>query len=271
MNKIQIIVLMFTVLITGLLFSCQCVEKADGADVISERVDDTEKSGYNDKSGKDSHSIPDYFIYHSRSELIDWLQNDAGKTPNGKYMLDIAQKEGGIVFPIVSNSSFKLISGGTIGSNCPEVIIGDNAETHADFLFLAYDGENLESHTEKWQDFNRILVFIRAIMPDHRKSDILEFYNAGLLEEYYLCTNDIRMKTATVKKGDKDVTYLYCDCDPQYKGLENPFFEDRSFGFLIVDGKWLVIIELNAGYTGKPFEHKVMEWLDFETIKFTNP
>ena len=75
----------------------------------------------------------------------------------------------------------------------------------------------------------------------------------------------------TVKKGDKDVTYLYCDCDPQYKGLENPFFEDRSFGFLIVDGKWLVIIELNAGYTGKPFEHKVMEWLDFETIKFTNP
>jgi hypothetical protein len=205
-----------------------------------------------DLSNEENISPPMFFRFYSSDEFQTWVNNGGDNYSGSQYVLNVIKEEKGIILPCLKNSKYNFKRGK----------INFNVEESKILLTLTFEGENTEKYTEKYQAVNVLYIYIRAIDKSDRHLDIKNYVKS--LNFKYSTFDDWYSSISSTVKG-RTLNYIYHDCNPS-KDSEDIL----SYAHIIIDNKWMVTIVQENGLQMKPFDHEILNWLDFETITYND-
>ena len=195
---------------------------------------------------------PMYYWFYTADEFQTWVNNGGDNYSGSQYVLNVIKEEKGIILPCLKNSKYKFKRGQ----------INFNVEESKILLTLTFEGKNTEKYTEKYQAVNVLYIYIRAIDKSDRHLDIKNYVKS--LNFKYSTFDDWYSSISSTVKG-RTLNYIYHDCNPS-KDSEDIL----SYAHIIIDNKWMVTIVQENGLQMKPFDHEILNWLDFETITYND-
>ncbi len=195
---------------------------------------------------------PMFFRFYSSDEFQTWVNNGGDNYSGSQYVLNVIKEEKGIILPCLKNSKYNFKRGK----------INFNAEESKILLTLTFEGKNTEKYTEKYQAVNVLYIYIRAIDKSDRHLDIKNYVKS--LNFKYSTFDDWYSSISSTVKG-RTLNYIYHDCN-----LSADSEDILSYAHIIIDNKWMVTIVQENGLQMKPFDHEILNWLDFETITYND-
>lgn len=193
---------------------------------------------------------PMYFWFYTSDEFQTWVNNGGDNYSGSQYVLNVIKEEKGIILPCLKNSKYKFKSGS----------IFFNAGESNTLLILEFEGKNEDEYTEEYQAVNKIYIYVGILNENDRNLDSKDYFISKHsknrnYDEWY-------SSSSTAVNGGT-VDYIYHDCNPSKDS------EDRtSYAHIIIDKKWVLAIIQQNGLQMKPFDHEILNWLDFETITY---
>ncbi|HBL84601.1 MAG: hypothetical protein A2Y17_00600 [Clostridiales bacterium GWF2_38_85] len=186
---------------------------------------------------------PNDFSFKSIEELKTWTESRGDLSYENLTYLKFIKEKGEILLPVIKNCEYEMID-----------------------VDLFYPS-----------DYNNILYFTFSNKNNNKTASFL--VHIGYIEESNLCSNISEYYETLTQKGksgyikteriidSKTIQYIYRDCKP-YKDESGSIQDNWSKAIIIVDGKWRVIFEQGGDLCGEPFNHEILDYFDFETVKF---
>ncbi len=193
---------------------------------------------------------PMYYWFYTADEFQTWVNNDGDDYAGSQYVLNVIKEEKGIILPCLKNSKYKFKSGS----------IFFNAGESNTLLILKFEGKNEDEYTEEYQAVNKIYIYVGILNKNDRNLDSKDYF----ISKYSKKRNyDEWYSSSSTAVNGGTVDYIYHDCNPSKDS------EDRtSYAHIIIDKKWVLAIIQQNGLQMKPFDHEILNWLDFETITY---
>jgi hypothetical protein len=193
---------------------------------------------------------PMYYWFYTADEFQTWVNNGGDNYSGSQYVLNVIKEEGEVILPFLKNSKYNFIGGE----------INFNAEESKILLTLTFECKNTEKYTEKYQAVNVLYMYISVVNENDRNLDSKNYF----ISKYSKKRNyDEWFSTSSKTINGGTFDYIYHDCDPSEDS------EDRtSYAHILIDKKWVLTIYQQNGLQMKPFDHEILNWLDFETITY---